>query len=89
MSRTRRTVHSPLDDEPIAVPPGDAAGEEPRHQAPAPGPDASAPELRVPGPDAGNTPDEGAIHWHEQPETGLAETRADAEAQGPELPRVT
>ena len=43
-------------------------------------PDATtSPEPIGPGPDAGVDPDEGGIHWHEQPETGLAEGRGRAD----------
>lgn len=45
----------------------------------APDATASSPESRSPGPEAGTAPDEGGIHWHEQPEAGLADghSRAD------------
>jgi hypothetical protein len=74
----------PRESEPMWVPPGDAAGEEPRDM-PELVTDTSAPELRVPAPEEGASPDGGAIHWHEQSETGLADTRAQADAEARDL----
>lgn len=42
---------------------------------------ATSPGSRAPGPEAGAgvAPDEGGIHWREQPEVGLAEGHARAD----------
>lgn len=74
--------------DPAWVPPGDAAGEEP-HYAPAPFADPSAPEWRGRTPEAGGSPDQGGIHWNEQSELGLADTRAQADEEDRELPGAT
>ena len=53
-------------------------------------PDATtSPEPMGPGPDAGVDPDEGGIHWHEQPETGLAEGRGRADDDPTESAEVS
>jgi hypothetical protein len=74
--------------DPAWVPPGDAAGEEPQH-ALALSADASAPEWRGRTPEAGGSPDIGGIHWNEQSELGIADTRARADEEDRELPGAT
>ena len=74
--------------DPAWVPSGDAAGEEPLHP-PAPDADATAPELRGRTPEAGGSPDHGGIHWNEQSELGISDTRAQADAEDRQLPGTT
>lgn len=71
-------ISSPESD-PTSVPPGDAAGEAPRELLPHRA-DPRARQRRVPPPEEGASPDGRGIHWQEQSELGLSETRADEDA---------
>ena len=75
--------------EPAARWTAETADEAAPNWALAPGSAATSPELRAPAPEAGVAPDEGGIHWHEQPEVGLAEGHPRAEGAAPESPEVT
>ena len=71
---------SPREYEPGWVPPGDAAGEEPR-LAPGSGADSSPSEPRLPAPEASGSLDTGGIHWNGHSDLGLDEPRRQADAK--------
>ena len=49
---------------------------------------AASPESRGPEPEKGVDPDEGGLHWQEQPEVGLAEGHSRADDDMPEPAEV-